>query len=195
MSSPANLKGAVEALVFLASEPVNIEEIAQVLEADQREISQAIEELKQEYNEDNRRGIQLDELAGGYLFSTRLEFGEYIRRLHKPKLKQRITQASLETLAIIAYRQPITRAEIEDIRGVKAEKALFTLVKKDLIKEVGRLEKTGTPILYGTTDAFLKHFGLSDIEHLPDPDGLRGEGGPDLHKESPGEEEMREGGS
>lgn len=193
MSSPANLKGAVEALVFLASEPVNIDEMAQALEVDPREISQAIEELKQEYNEDEGRGIQLDELAGGYIFSTRLEFGEFIRRLHKPKLKHRITQASLETLAIIAYRQPITRAEIEDIRGVKAEKALFTLVKKGLIKEVGRLEKTGTPILYGTTDAFLKHFGLSGIEQLPDPDGLRGEGGPDLHKESPDEEETREG--
>ncbi len=182
MSSPSNLKGAVEALVFLASEPVNIEEMAQALEVDSREVEGAIEELKQEYNGDEWRGIQLDELAGGYIFSTRLEFGEYIRRLHKPKLKQRITQASLETLAIIAYRQPITRAEIEDIRGVKAEKALFTLVKKGLIKEVGRLEKTGTPILYGTTDAFLKHFGLADIDQLPDPDGLRGEGAPDLRK-------------
>lgn len=182
MSSPSNLKGAVEALVFLASEPVNIEEMAQALEVDSREVEGAIEELKQDYNGDESRGIQLDELAGGYIFSTRLEFGEYIRRLHKPKLKQRITQASLETLAIIAYRQPITRAEIEDIRGVKAEKALFTLVKKGLIKEVGRLEKTGTPILYGTTDAFLKHFGLADIDQLPDPDGLRGEGAPDLRK-------------
>jgi len=184
MSSPANLKGAVEALVFLASEPINIEEMAQALEVDPREVFTAIDELKQEYNNDNNRGIQLDELAGGYIISTRLEFGEFVRRLHKPKLKQRITQASLETLAIIAYRQPITRAEIEDIRGVKAEKALFTLVKKGLIKEVGRLEKTGTPILYGTTDEFLKHFGLGSIDQLPDPDGLRGEGGPDLRKEN-----------
>ena len=183
MASPANAKGAVEALLFLASEPVSEEELIEVLEIDKEELQAVLEELKRDYNEDKNRGVQLEKLAGGYIFSTKLEFGEYVRNLYQPKLKQRITQASLETLAIIAYRQPITRSEIEEIRGVKAEKALFTLVKKGLIEEVGRLERIGTPILYGTTDLFLKHFGLGDISELPDPYEMQGKGGPDLRGE------------
>ncbi len=194
MSSPPELKGAVEALIFLAAEPVTIEEMAAVLEVDQEEVRGAVADLKNEYNQ-AERGIQLDEIAGGFVFSTPMEYGEYVRKLFQPRLKQRITRASLETLAIIAYRQPITRADIENIRGVKAEKALFTLVKKGLIQEVGRLEKTGTPILYGTTPAFLHHFGLADISELPDPDGLQEAGPPDLGKngavEQGGGEESR----
>jgi len=185
VSSPPELKGAVEALIFLAAEPVTVEEMAVVLEVRQEEVQGAVEDLKNDYNQSGR-GIQLDELAGGFVFSTRMEYGEYVRRLFQPGLKQRITRASLETLAIIAYRQPITRGEIEKIRGVKAEKALFTLVKKGLIQEVGRLEKTGTPILYGTTSAFLYHFGLADISELPDPDGIQEAGPPDLGEDDSG---------
>lgn len=188
MSSPPELKGAVEALIFLAAEPVTIEEMAAVLEVEQEEVQGTVEDLKKEYN-NAERGIQLEEIAGGFVFSTPMEYGEYVRKLFQPRLKQRITRASLETLAIIAYRQPITRADIENIRGVKAEKALFTLMKKGLIQEVGRLEKTGTPILYGTTSSFLRHFGLGDISELPDPDGLREAGPPDLGRNEAVEQE------
>ncbi len=172
MEQKYNIKAALEALLFLAPEPVKEKELEEALEISSTKLQETLKSLSREYNEDPNRGLKIENIAGGLIVSTKEDYAEPIKKLYQPKVQHRITQASLETLAIIAYRQPITRAKIEEIRGVKAEKALFTLMKKGLIQEVGRLEQTGTPILYGTTDLFLEHFGLSDISQLPDPEGL-----------------------
>ncbi len=183
MESPIKMKAALEAIIFYAIDPMEPEELAQALNTDEDTVRLLLEELANEYKYDDNRGIQIEYIAGGVIVSPKDIYVDIIKDLYQPKVQQRITQASLETLAIIAYRQPITRGDIEEIRGVKAEKALFTLVRKGLIEEVGRVEKTGTPILYGTTDLFLKSFRLNSIADLPDPEKIKGSGGPLLHKE------------
>lgn len=162
-------KPLIEALLFVATEPIPPEEIERVVGISEISIVDIIETLAQEYEEDNR-GFKIQKLGKGYSICTRPEFAEYIRELHQPKIQQRLTQASLETLAIIAYKQPITRSEIEDIRGVKVEKALLTLQKRGLVQELGRKNTIGTPIIYGTTDKFLQYFGLKDVSELPEPE-------------------------
>ncbi len=183
MENPIKIKAALEAIIFYAVDPMETEELAQALAIDEDTVKLLLEELANEYKYDDNRGIQIEYIAGGVMVSPKDIYVDIIKDLYQPKVQQRITQASLETLAIIAYRQPITRSEIEEIRGVKAEKALLTLVRKGLIEEVGRVEKTGTPILYGTTDLFLRSFRLDSIADLPDPEKIKGSGGPLLHKE------------
>ncbi len=161
-------KQLIEALLFIATDPLTPLEIERVVGISKKSIVDSIEELKKEYDETGR-GFQIRKIGKGYSICTRPEFAEYIRELYQPKVKQRLTQAALETLAIIAYKQPITRAEIEDIRGVKAEKALITLQKRGIIQELGRKQTIGTPIIYGTTDAFLQYFDLEDLSDLPEP--------------------------
>lgn len=161
-------KPIIEALLFIATEPLAADEIERVLGISAKTVAGLIDELSDEYDETGR-GFQIRKVGRGYSICTRPEYAVYIRELYQPKVQQRLTQAALETLAIIAYKQPITRAEIEDIRGVKAEKALITLQKRGLIHEMGRKHTIGTPIIYGTTDAFLQYFGLGDLSELPDP--------------------------
>lgn len=183
MESKIELKAALEALLFYAVEPIEIEELATVLNVKKEEIEILLEELTAEYRQDEERGNEIEYIAGGVMFSPKPLYSDYLKTMYSSKVQQRITQASLETLAIIAYRQPITRNEIEEIRGVKAEKALLTLLKRGLIGELGRLERTGSPILYGTTDMFLRYFKLNTIKDLPDPEGIRGEGAPNIYKD------------
>ena len=161
-------KALIEALLFISSDPISPKEIKQVVGISEETIVEIINYLSQEYDETGR-GFQIRKLGRGYSFCTRPEYAEYIRELCQPKIKQRLTQAALETLAIIAYKQPITRAEIEDIRGVKVEKALITLHKRGLIQELGRKHTIGTPIIYGTTQQFLQYFDLEDLSQLPSP--------------------------
>lgn len=161
-------KPLIEALLFISSDPITPKEIKQVVGISEETIVDIINNLSKEYDETGR-GFQIRKLGKGYSISTRPEFAEYVRELCQPKIKQRLTQAALETLAIIAYKQPITRAEIEDIRGVKVEKALITLHKRGLIQELGRKHTIGTPIIYGTTEQFLQYFDLEDLSQLPDP--------------------------
>jgi segregation and condensation protein B len=161
-------KPIIEALLFIAIEPLIPEEIERVLGISAATVLDVINLLGQEYDESGR-GFQIRRMGKGYSIVTRPEYAEYIRELFQPKIQQRLTQAALETLAIIAYKQPLTRGEIEDIRGVKAEKALITLQKRNLIQEMGRKHTIGTPIIYGTTDEFLQYFGLADLSELPDP--------------------------
>lgn len=163
-----NWTGIVESLLFAAGdEGLTMKQIAAVLELDEVEVSEIVQELMMELNSDPKRGITVVQLAGTYQLATKKENSIYLKKLVESPSTSTLSQAALETLAIIAYKQPITRAEIEDIRGVKTERPIQTLVGKVLIKEVGRAEGTGRAILYGTTKEFLDYFGLRSIEELP----------------------------
>lgn len=159
--------GIIEAVLFAAGDPVSLKDLCGILDMEQREVLPLIREMKDWYNYE-RRGFQLIEVEGHFQFSTRPEYYEYIQKLHSPQRKQGLSQAALETLAIIAYKQPITRAEVDAIRGVQSDTAISTLMEKKLIREVDRLDTIGRPILYGTTIDFLKYFGLSTVKELPD---------------------------
>ncbi|MCM3675579.1 SMC-Scp complex subunit ScpB [Peribacillus simplex] len=162
-----NWKGILEALLFAAGdEGLSVKQISSVLEITEYQATDIVESLKEEYISDVR-GIQVIEIAGVYQMTTKKEHSDYLKRLVETSSTQGLSQAALETLAIIAYKQPITRAEIDEIRGVKTERPIHTLVTKVLIKEVGRAEGSGRAYLYGTTKEFLDYFGLNSIDELP----------------------------
>jgi len=156
----------IESILYVAGDPVSIKDLAAVLELTDLEIQCIVDKMVDLYNFE-RRGIQLLQYNGKIQFATRPEHGKYIEKLLHPIQKQTLSQAAMETLAIIAYRQPITRTEIEFIRGVKCDHSIASLMEKGLICEVGRKDTPGRPILYGTTDEFLKYFGLTGLENLP----------------------------
>ena len=161
-------RGIVESLLFAAGdEGLTMKQICEVLELDEIMAVQIMKELEEEYKENGNRGITLVQMAGAYQLVTKKEYSPYLKKLVDSPHTSTLSQAALETLAIIAYKQPITRMEIEEIRGVKTERPLHTLVGKALIKEVGRVEGAGRAYLYGTTKAFLDYFGLKNIEDLP----------------------------
>lgn len=163
-----NWNGIVESLLFAAGdEGLTIKQIATVLEIEEVEAERIVRELMNELSKNENRGIAVVQLAGTYQLATKKENSIYLKKLVESPNKSTLSQAALETLAIIAYKQPITRAEIEEIRGVKTERPLQTLVGKVLVKEVGRAEGTGRAILYGTTKEFLDYFGLRSLEELP----------------------------
>ena len=164
---PEETKSIIECLLFVAKEPLSLKTLAQLLEMPENDITLLVEELAAEYN-GGVRGINIQFVANGYQMFTRPELAPYIEKLYKPQSSYGISRAALETLAIVAYKQPITRAEIESIRGVKVDSAIGTLVEKNLVKEVGRREGPGRPVLFGTTPAFLRYFGLKDLSELPD---------------------------
>ncbi|WP_285766279.1 SMC-Scp complex subunit ScpB [Peribacillus sp. SI8-4] len=160
-------KGILEALLFAAGdEGLSVKQIASVLDITEYQATDIVEGLKEEYTADVR-GIQVIEIAGVYQMTTKKEHSDYLKKLVETSSSQGLSQAALETLAIIAYKQPITRAEIDEIRGVKTERPIHTLVTKVLIKEVGRAEGSGRAYLYGTTKEFLDYFGLNSIDELP----------------------------
>lgn len=162
------LKSIIEGLLFAAGdEGVEVKQLSDVLELDARFIGEIIDEMKDEFKR-KKRGIQIVEIAGAYQLATLPEHAPYLERLAASPTRSALSQAALETLSIIAYKQPITRVEIEEIRGVKSDRALQTLIAKDLIEEVGRAEAVGRPILYGTTKAFLDYFALNGLNDLPD---------------------------
>ena len=161
-------RGIVESLLFAAGdEGLTMKQICEVLELDEIMAVQIMKELEEEYKENGNRGITLVQMAGAYQLVTKKEYSPYLKKLVESPHTSTLSQAALETLAIIAYKQPITRMEIEEIRGVKTERPLQTLVGKALIKEVGRVEGAGRAYLYGTTKEFLDYFGLKNIEDLP----------------------------
>ncbi|GAV22320.1 SMC-Scp complex subunit ScpB [Carboxydothermus pertinax] len=162
---PINLEGALEALLFVSPEPLPLKKIAQTLELSLEETREVVLRLQDKLNED-QRGIMLNFAEEEVWLTTRPDFSVYIERLFKPPA-QHLTQATLETLAIIAYKQPVTKTEIELIRGVKADSSIATLLERGLIEEAGRKEAPGRPILYRTTAKFLEFFGLKSLEELP----------------------------
>ncbi|SHJ64991.1 segregation and condensation protein B [Anaerobranca californiensis DSM 14826] len=164
MEDNRGLKSCIEALLFASGEPLTLAQIAEVLDTTPLLISKVIEELKNEKEQSG--GLMIREVAGGIQLCTKPQYHKIIQKLFGIERFNNLTAATIETLAIIAYKQPITRAEIEDIRGVKVEKALATLLNRGLITEVGRKEGIGRPILYGTTEEFLKQFGLKNLEDL-----------------------------
>ncbi|MCM3747353.1 SMC-Scp complex subunit ScpB [Paenibacillus pasadenensis] len=166
------LKSIIEGLLFMAGdEGLTIKQIAEIVEIDNRLSEDIVRELKADM-EQSGRGIRIAEVAGAFRFTTHPDHAAYFERMAYSPSRSSLSQAALETLAIIAYRQPITRIEIEEIRGVKSEKAIQTLAAKDLVEEKGRAEQIGRPILYGTTRSFLDHFELGSLEALPEPSAL-----------------------
>ncbi len=161
------LKSAIEAILFAWSDPLSAKDLSNVLDIEIKEVKQILKEMIDEFNYEHR-GIQIIQMNNHYQMSTRPEHYEYLKKLFIPKQNRSLTQAALETLAIITYKQPITKTEVEQIRGVKCDRAVKTLLEKDLIEEKGRLEKTGRPILYGTTINFLKVFNIKSLQELPD---------------------------
>ncbi len=161
------LKDVIESLIFVSLEPLNLEKIKSICtEFTDREIEQAIQELVTSYAS-NERGIQIIQAAGGYLFSTKSEHDQWIRRLLSLDQKSRLSRAALETLAIVAYHQPITLAEISVLRSVDATYSLKSLLQKKFVKITGRKKSPGRPLIYRTTDKFLTYFGLNKLSDLP----------------------------
>lgn len=162
------LLSRIEALLFVAGdEGMTIKQLAQYIEVEPMDIEAGLSELQSQYNDDEKRGIALKQLAGTYQLTTKPEVNDTLKKLIENPTNQVLTAASLEVLAIIAYKQPITRAELENIRGVKSERPIAKLVSRALVQEVGRAEGTGRAILYGTTKEFLNYFGLKNINELP----------------------------
>ncbi|MCH4825095.1 SMC-Scp complex subunit ScpB [Planococcus halocryophilus] len=162
-----NLSSKIEALLFVAGDDgLTVKQLQFLTEVSLEELQAGITALDERYCS-STSGIALKELAGVFQLVTKQEVAETIQKLVENPTVQALSQASLEVLAIIAYKQPITRVEVEDLRGVKSEKALQTLTAKGLVQEAGRVEGTGRAILYGTTKEFLNYFGLKNLEELP----------------------------
>ncbi|ACB85225.1 SMC-Scp complex subunit ScpB [Natranaerobius thermophilus] len=163
------LKGIIQGILFAKGEAVSLQELARIIEKDQAMIREVIKDLQSDLNE-SKSGLQITQVAGGYQLTTKPELNPYIKKMMGNESQRGLSQAALETLAIIAYRQPITRVEIEEIRGVRVDRVLYSLMERELIRSVGRKDVPGKPILFGTTDKFLLHFGLNSIEELPRPE-------------------------
>lgn len=164
--SPGELMSVCEALIFVADEPVTSKLLAEVLGENRQSIDAAVEELQKEY-EAREGGLQIREVAGGWQIATRTELHEDIRKFLKTRPSAKLSLASLETLAVIAYKQPVTVPEILEIRGVQSASAIKTLLDKRLIVAKGRKEAVGRPMQYGTSKEFLIQFGLKDLSELP----------------------------
>ena len=154
----------LEAILFVAGEPVAIRDLAAALELGEMELMNAVEALERACES---RGVAIKRYGDHLRMETRAEYAPYVERLLQPVQRQTLSQSAMETLAVIAYRQPATKGEVELVRGVKCDYSIQSLLQKGLIKEVGRKEALGRPILYATTDRFLEHFGISDIRELP----------------------------
>jgi segregation and condensation protein B len=169
LSSPqsqAERAAVIEALIFVSDEPLSSKTIAEVLKEDKEVVNEAVAALVEEFNARNG-GLQLREVAGGWQFATRPEYHEHVRSFLRTRPSAKLTIASLETLAVIAYRQPVTVPEILEIRGVQSPSAIKTLLDKKLIVAKGRKDTVGRPMMYGTSKEFLLQFGLKDLSELP----------------------------
>ena len=164
-------KQIIEALLFAADQPITLAQMAELGPEDVEKASLRVmlEELAADYD---GRGVQLKEVAGGWQLSTRPEYGEWVRRMHHVESRTKLSRAALDTLAIVVYRQPITKTEVEALRGVDSSGVLKTLLERRLIKILGRKRVVGRPILYGSSREFLQYFGLSDLTDLPRPEDM-----------------------
>lgn len=159
----------MEAILFVTGNAVEKREICRALEIQEAELEETLDVMESGYDFD-RRGLRLLRFGAHVQLATRPDYAPYVEKLLQPVQKQSLSSAIMETLAVIAYRQPVTKAEIEQIRGVKCDYSVQSLTAKGLIEEVGRKETLGRPILYGTTDAFLRHFCISSLSELPEID-------------------------
>lgn len=181
MAGNRSIKSAIESMMYIWGEPLDIKDMAEVFNMDKKEVYECCRELAEEYEREGR-GIVIREVNKSFQFVTRPENIDYIERLCTPVKQKRLSQSALEVLAIVAYRQPVTKGEIEAVRGIRCDRVIEGLSAKGLVAELGRSDAVGRPILYGTTDEFLKQFGFSSLKELPDiediEDVLR-EGGTD----------------
>lgn len=161
-----NLKGRIEAILFVAGEAVSIRDLAKALQTCEPEVRTELNAIRDEYDY-NQRGFLLKRFGDKVQLATRPLYAQDVLRLLQPVQQQSLSQAAMETLAVVAYKQPVTRAEVEQVRGVKCDYSLQSLMNKGLIRETGRKDTIGRPILFGTTDEFLSHFGLEGLEFLP----------------------------
>ncbi len=159
-------KSIIESLLFVTGEPLSIREIGTIIRCNERETLEIVKEMEKDYK-NRSRGIKLISSNKMLQLVTKPNNSEYVQRLLKTNVRQSLSQAALETLSIIAYKQPITRVAIDEIRGVKSDRAIYTLLEKSIIKECGRLEVPGRPILYSTTEEFIKYFGLDSMDSIP----------------------------
>lgn len=174
LSNKSKYFSIIESLLFVSGEPLKLKNIAAILECEIQYTAEILNEMQLKYVEEER-GIKLIAINDEYQLVTKSQNGDYVQKLLKTNTRQSLSQAALESLAIVAYKQPITRAQIDEIRGVKSDRAILTLQEKNLIKESGRLEAPGRPILYGTTEEFLRCFDLSNLEQLPELESLLNE--------------------
>lgn len=160
------LKSIIEALLFTWGDPLDIADISSILDIKEKELEPIIQEMIDDFDY-NMRGIRIIRINNSFQLGTRSEHFDWIKKLSNPKTTKNLSNAALETLSIIAYRQPVIKSDIEAIRGVRCDKAIETLMDRGLIVETGRMERAGRPILYGTTEVFLKAFGLENLTELP----------------------------
>ena len=165
-SEEKTLKGRIEANLFVSGEAVSVKDLAKALQTDEKEVRSTLKELRDEYDY-GQRGVLLKRFGDKVQMATRPLYAGDVVRLLQPVQQQSLSQAAMETLAVVAYKQPVTRAEVEQIRGVKCDYSLQSLMNKGLIREAGRKDTIGRPILFCTTDEFLSHFGLEDLNELP----------------------------
>ena len=161
-----SLKGRIEAILFVAGDAVGIKDLAAALRMGEKDLKNALNEISSEYDYE-QRGFLLKRFGDKVQLATRPLYSEDVIRLLQPVQQQSLSQAAMETLAVVAYKQPVTRAEVEQIRGVKCDYSLQSLMLKGMICEAGRKDTIGRPILYATTDMFLSHFGIRNLEDLP----------------------------
>lgn len=159
-------EAVIEAILFISGEAISINKLAGIIEEDVKKTKEIVEFLMRKYEEESR-GIRIIEINDAYQMCTSPELFDYIKEFYKNPKKFSMTQAALETLAIIAYRQPVTRAHIEEIRGVNSDHIINKLIEYNLVCELGRMDAPGKPILFGTTEDFLRYFGFKSIEELP----------------------------
>ena len=167
MAVSKRIKSALEALMYIWGEPLEPKDAAEACDITREEAKDGFYELQKEYDQEGR-GLMIRQVGKGFQFATRPENADYIEKLCTPVKTRKLSQAALEVLAIIAYKQPVTKSEIDGIRGIKCDRIIEGLEKKELIKELGRSSGIGRPILYGTTDTFLKKFGFTTLKELPE---------------------------
>jgi segregation and condensation protein B len=169
---PIRLAAAIEALLFSSDQPLTLALLCESLETPAEDVSPALAELSNAYAE-RGAGVELREIAGGWMLVTTAEQAEWVGRMLRGKKRMRLSRPALETMAIIAYKQPVTKSEVEAIRGVDSSAVLATLLERNLVTIRGRSKVVGRPLLYGTTPEFLDYFGLKDLTELPRPEELR----------------------
>ena len=173
MNSKKTIKSALESMMFVWGQPLDVKTCADILNISREDTLQYFLELQEEYEQEGR-GIVIRQVNKSFQFVTRGENAEFIERLCTPVKVKRLSQSALEVLAIIAYKQPVTKGEIDAIRGVKCDRVIDGLMKKDLVMVKGRSEGIGRPLLYGTTEAFLKNFGFTSLKELPEIEDIEG---------------------
>lgn len=173
MASAKTIKSAIESMMFVWGDPLDIKAVADIFNIDRNEVYACCKELQAEYEAEGR-GIVIREVNRSFQFVTRRENIDYIERLCTPVKHRKLSQSALEVMAIVAYKQPVTKGEIEAVRGIRCDRVLDGLEKKKLVAEIGRSDAVGRPILYGTTDEFLRQFGFESLKELPAIEDIAG---------------------